>query len=95
MDVTPALSLFDDVYKTGTAPWVIGEPQPAIVDLERAALIRGEVLDVGCGTGEHTILLTSLGYDVLGVDSRRRPSSTHAGTPRPEASTRGSRSPTR
>lgn len=68
MDVTPTLSLFDDAYKTGTAPWVIGAPQPAIVDLERAALIRGEVLDLGCGAGEHTILLTSLGYHVLGVD---------------------------
>ena len=47
---------------------MIGEPQPAIVELERAGLIRGKVLDVGCGTGEHTILLTRLGYDVLGVD---------------------------
>ena len=36
--------------------------------LERAGLIRGKVLDVGCGTGEHTILLTGLGYDVLGID---------------------------
>ena len=26
------------------------------------------MLDVGCGTGEHTILLTRLGYDVLGID---------------------------
>ncbi|MGV0605105.1 class I SAM-dependent methyltransferase [Mycolicibacterium sp. XJ1904] len=68
MDVTPTLSLFDDAYKSGTAPWVIGEPQPAIVDLERAGLIRGTVLDVGCGAGEHTILLAGLGYDVLGVD---------------------------
>jgi len=47
---------------------VIGEPQPAVVDLERAGLIRGTVLDVGCGTGEHTILLTGHGYDVLGID---------------------------
>ncbi|MGV0718036.1 class I SAM-dependent methyltransferase [Mycolicibacterium sp. XJ662] len=68
MDVTPTLSLFDDAYKAGAAPWVIGEPQPAVVDLDRAGLIRGKVLDVGCGAGEHTILLTGLGYDVLGVD---------------------------
>ena len=68
MDQTPALSRFDDFYRTTTPPWVIGEPQPAIVELERAGLIRGKVLDVGCGTGEHTILLTRLGYDVLGVD---------------------------
>jgi SAM-dependent methyltransferase len=69
MDSTPTFSRFDDAYKTRTAPWVIGEPQPAIVELERTGLVRGTVLDVGCGTGEHTILLTRLGYDVLGVDA--------------------------
>jgi SAM-dependent methyltransferase len=68
MDTTPPLSRFDDAYQSRTAPWVIGEPQPAIVDLERAGQIHSEVLDVGCGTGEHTILLTRLGYDVLGID---------------------------
>ena len=68
MDKTPALSRFDEFYRTSTPPWVIGEPQPAIVELERAGRIRGKVLDVGCGTGEHTILLTRLGYDVLGID---------------------------
>jgi SAM-dependent methyltransferase len=68
MDTTPAFSLFDDAYQARSAPWVIGEPQPAIVDLERTGVIRGKVLDVGCGAGEHTILLTRLGYDVLGVD---------------------------
>ena len=47
---------------------MIGEPQPAIVELERAGLIVGKVLDVGCGTGEHTMLLTRHGYDVLGID---------------------------
>ena len=70
-DVTPSRSLFDGAYESGTAPWVIGEPQPAIVDVERAGLIRGKVLDVGCGAGEHTMLLTRLGYDVLGIDFAR------------------------
>ncbi|MGV0850797.1 class I SAM-dependent methyltransferase [Mycolicibacterium phlei] len=69
MDSTPTVSLFDDAYKSGSAPWVIGEPQPAVVELERTGAFGGRVLDVGCGAGEHTILLTRLGYDVLGVDA--------------------------
>lgn len=68
MDQTPTISRFDDFYKNQIPPWVIGEPQPAIVELERRGLITGRVLDVGCGTGEHTILLAGSGYDVLGVD---------------------------
>jgi SAM-dependent methyltransferase len=68
MDSTPTLSRFDDAYKSRTAPWVIGEPQPAIVELQRAGRIHSRVLDIGCGTGEHTIMLTRLGYEVLGID---------------------------
>lgn len=59
---------FDTAYETHTAPWVIGEPQPAVVALERNAVLRSPMLDIGCGLGEHTILLTRLGYDVLGID---------------------------
>jgi cyclopropane fatty-acyl-phospholipid synthase-like methyltransferase len=68
METTPGMLRFDDAYRSGTAPWVIGEPQPAVIALERGGLLRGKVLDIGCGAGEHTILLTRLGYDVLGVD---------------------------
>ena len=66
---TPSPAVFDQAYRTRTAPWVIGEPQQAIVGLEREGWIRGSVLDAGCGTGEHTIHLSRLGYEVLGLDS--------------------------
>lgn len=68
MDQTPTISRFEDFYKNQPPPWVIGEPQPAIIALVRAGAVSGRVLDVGCGTGEHTILLARSGYDVLGVD---------------------------
>jgi SAM-dependent methyltransferase len=35
----------------------------------RNGRFQGEVLDVGCGAGEHTIYLTRLGYSVLGLDA--------------------------
>jgi SAM-dependent methyltransferase len=59
---------FNEAYENRTAPWVIGAPQRAIVGLEQTGVLRGRVLDAGCGLGEHTILLTRLGYDVLGID---------------------------
>ena len=62
-------SVFAEIYAGGTPPWVIGEPQPAVVELEAAGEITGAVLDPGCGTGEHTILLAGKGYAVLGLDA--------------------------
>jgi cyclopropane fatty-acyl-phospholipid synthase-like methyltransferase len=47
---------------------LIDQPQPEIVALERDGWIRGSVLDVGCGAGEHTIHLTARGHTVLGTD---------------------------
>ncbi|TCP53538.1 methyltransferase family protein [Tamaricihabitans halophyticus] len=72
MDQTVAKSTFDEIYAADLPGWVIGEPQPAVVELERQGRIRGAVLDPGCGLGEHTIHLAKLGYDVLGIDSAAR-----------------------
>jgi SAM-dependent methyltransferase len=51
------------------AGWDIGGPQPVLVELERAGAISGEVLDVGCGTGDNALYLAGLGYQVLGLDA--------------------------
>ncbi len=61
-------STFDTAYTSDGAPWVIEEPQPAVLALERDGWLTGRVLDPGCGTGENTIQLTELGYDVEGID---------------------------
>lgn len=66
--MTQAAEFWNTVYDDDTAPWVIGEPQPAVLELEREGRITGRVLDIGAGAGEHTIALTALGYDVLGID---------------------------
>lgn len=58
-----------DGSTVAAAGWDIGEPQPVVVELERAGSVRGRVLDAGCGTGENALLLAELGYPVTGIDS--------------------------
>jgi len=59
---------WDASYRDGPAPWDTGQPQPAIVRLAAEGRFAGPVLDTGCGTGENTLHVASLGLLVLGVD---------------------------
>ena len=60
---------WDAAYAAGaTAPWDIGRPQPEFGRLADGGLLRGRLLDAGCGTGEHALLAAASGADAVGVD---------------------------
>jgi SAM-dependent methyltransferase len=69
MSTPEAPSSWDGAYASDAqAPWDIGRPQPAFVGLADRGLLRGLLLDSGCGTGEHALLAAARGADAVGVD---------------------------
>jgi SAM-dependent methyltransferase len=63
---------WDDSYKGPPPPWDIGRPQQAFVRLAEAGSLAGDLLDAGCGTGEHTLLAAQSGARALGIDVSSR-----------------------
>jgi cyclopropane fatty-acyl-phospholipid synthase-like methyltransferase len=60
---------WDESYTGSTpAPWDIGRPQPAFARLADEGLLRGRLLDSGCGTGENTLMAAAGGAEAVGVD---------------------------
>src|SRR5271165_4880300 len=68
----PMTSSWDPVYLAAAPPpWDIGRAQPAFVRLAEAGRLTGRVLDVGCGTGEQTLMAAAHGAEAIGVDIAR------------------------
>jgi cyclopropane fatty-acyl-phospholipid synthase-like methyltransferase len=65
MTVVPDRETFESAY-AGQAPWDIGRPQKALLDV--AGWITGAVFDSGCGTGENALYFAGRGCQVTGID---------------------------
>ncbi len=59
---------YEEMYG-GSPPWEIDGPQHVLEELAASSALRGRVLDVGCGTGEHTLLAAQLGLEATGIDA--------------------------
>src|SRR5258707_1025981 len=66
----PDRTTFETMY-AGQAPWDIGKPQKAFIDV--ADQISGSILDAGCGTGDTALFLAGRGNNVTGIDFLEEP----------------------
>jgi SAM-dependent methyltransferase len=58
---------FEALYER-QGSWDVERPQPSFVALAQQGWIRGDVLDVGCGTGDNALHMAALGYPTWGID---------------------------
>jgi SAM-dependent methyltransferase len=70
MTPVPDCSTFETA-SAGQAPWDIGKPQKAFIDV--ADQITGSILDAGCGTGDSALFFASRGHKVTGIDFLEEP----------------------
>jgi hypothetical protein len=74
----PDRTTFESMY-AGKAPWDIGRPQRAFVEV--ADRVAGAVVDSGCGTGESALFFAKRGLPVLGIDFLDGPIQEEGGRP--------------
>ena len=62
----------DQIYRSvplEKIPWNIETPPDALMELVRTGKVKPcRTIDLGCGLGNYTIYLASIGFDVTGVD---------------------------
>src|SRR3989344_3973826 len=50
------------------AAWTFVDPHPELIRLTEEKQIQGNILEIGCGEGYHTIYLVSKGFNVTSID---------------------------
>src|ERR1700719_2949709 len=60
-----------EAHYAGQAPWDIGKPQKAFIEI--ADQITGSILDAGCGTGDNALYFADRGCRVMGIDFLEEP----------------------
>jgi SAM-dependent methyltransferase len=70
IDHPAALESFKQAYKRGDSPWDTNIAPPELVEVVEGpqALKAGRALDLGCGTGTHSLYLAQHGWDVTSID---------------------------
>ena len=63
------MTTFNHLYEADNTPWVIDAAQPVWVELAAQEKNVGDVLDLGCGTGDNSIMLAQRGHHVWGIDN--------------------------
>lgn len=59
---------YDAMYRFTRPDWDTGLTPPEVVALIENHHSQGRALDLGCGTGTHSIYLAQHGFEVVGVD---------------------------